>query len=57
LRTNNFYVPPEGLKEDDYTYVLPKNLLKKFVRIADLRTQIGGYLYGVSPTGNTMVKK
>jgi len=57
LRTNNFYVPPEGLKEDDYTFVLPKNLLKKFVRISDLRTQIGGYLYGVSPAGNTLVKE
>jgi pre-mRNA-processing factor 8 len=57
LRTNNFYVPPEGLKEDDYTFVLPKNLLKKFVRIADLRTQIGGYLFGVSPAGNTLVKE
>jgi len=57
LRTNNFYVPPEGLKEDDYTYVLPKNLLKKFVRISDLRTQISGYLFGVSPAGNNNVKE
>jgi len=32
-----------------YTYILPKNILKKFAMISDLRTQISGYLYGVSP--------
>jgi pre-mRNA-processing factor 8 len=37
--------------------VLPKNLLKKFVTVADLRTQIMGYMYGISPPGNTMVKE
>ncbi len=36
---------------------MPKNLLKKFICIADLRTQVGGYLYGVSPPDNPQVKE
>lgn len=35
--------------------MMPKNLLKKFICIADLRTQIAGYLYGVSPPDNPQV--
>ena len=57
LRTNNIYVSSDDVKEDGYTYVMPKNILKKFVRIADLRTQIAGYMYGVSPAGNSKVKE
>jgi pre-mRNA-processing factor 8 len=57
LRTNHFYVPPDNVKEDGYTYVLPKNILKKFITIGDLRTQIMAYMYGVSPPGNPMVKE
>lgn len=40
-----------------FTYVLPKNLLKKFIVISDLRTQIGGFLYGISPPDNPSVKE
>lgn len=40
-----------------HSYVLPKNLLKKFICIADLRTQIAGYMYGVSPPDNSQVKE
>ena len=36
---------------------MPKNLLKKFICIADLRTQIAGYMYGVSPPDNPQVWK
>jgi pre-mRNA-processing factor 8 len=36
---------------------MPKNLLKKFICIADLRTQIAGYMYGVSPPDNPQVKE
>ena len=38
-------------------YVLPKNMLKHFICISDLRTQIAGYLYGVSPPDNAQVKE
>ncbi|XP_049849432.1 pre-mRNA-processing-splicing factor 8-like [Schistocerca gregaria] len=57
LRTNNIYVVSDNVKEDGYTYIIPKNVLKKFVQIADLRTQIAGYLYGVSPVNNPYVKE
>ena len=40
-----------------FTYVLPKNLLRKFIVIADLRTQIAAYMYGVSPPDNPAVKE
>ena len=46
-----------GTQESGYTYIMPKNVLKKFICIADLRTQIAGYLYGVSPPDNPQVKE
>ncbi len=55
LRTNHIYVSSDDIKETGYTYILPKNVLKKFVMISDLRTQIAGYLYGVSPPDNPQV--
>lgn len=36
---------------------MPKNILKKFICIADLRTQIAGYLFGLSPQDNPQVKE
>merc|ERR1712127_925191 len=49
VRTNHIYVTSEDTRDTGYTYVLPKNVLKKFICVADLRTQIAGYLYGISP--------
>ena len=57
LRTNHIYVDSDDLKELGYTYVLPKNILKRFICISDLRTQIAGYMYGVSPPDNPQVKE
>eukprot|EP00899_Mesostigma_viride_P025897 jgi/Mesvir1/6492/Mv16762-RA.2 len=57
LRVNHIYVNTDDNKESGYTYVIPKNVLKKFICIADLRTQIAGYLYGVSPPDNANVKE
>ena len=57
LRTNHIYVNSDDIKENGYTYVLPKNILKRFIIIGDLRTQIAGYLYGVSPPDNPNVKE
>lgn len=37
-------------------FVMPKNLLKKFICIADLRTQISGFMYGISPPDNPQVR-
>ncbi|KAI3836686.1 hypothetical protein MKW92_024921 [Papaver armeniacum] len=47
LRVNHIYVNSEDIKETGYTYIMPKNILKKFICVADLRTQIAGYLYGI----------
>jgi pre-mRNA-processing factor 8 len=57
LRTNHIYVNAEDIKDTGYTYVLPKNVLKRFIQVADLRTQISAYLYGISPRDNAQVKE
>ena len=51
MRTNNIWTNSENLKEAGYTYIMPKNLLKKFVCIAVLKVQIFGYLYGTTVDG------
>lgn len=55
LRTNHIYVNNDDCEESGYTYVVPKNLLRKFIACADLRTQIAGYIYGVQPPDNSSV--
>ena len=57
LRTKHIYVQSDEIVESGFTYVLPKNLLKRFVTIGDLRTQICGYLYGKSPGDSGEEKK
>ncbi|CAH8282452.1 unnamed protein product [Eruca vesicaria subsp. sativa] len=57
LRVNHIYVNSDDIKETGYTYIMPKNILKKFICVADLRTQIAGYLYGLSPPDNPQVKE
>jgi pre-mRNA-processing factor 8 len=53
LRTNHIFVNSEDVTESAITFVLPKNILKKFISISDLRTQIAGIIYGISPSENT----
>jgi pre-mRNA-processing factor 8 len=57
LRTNHIYVNSDDIKETGYTYVLPKNILKRFICISDLRIQISGFMYGISPPDNPFVKE
>lgn len=40
LRVNHIYVNSDDIRETGYTYVMPKNVLKKFICVADLRTQV-----------------
>ena len=47
MRTNNVWTNSEDIKEAGMTYIMPKNLLKKFVCVSDLKIQIFGFLYGV----------
>jgi pre-mRNA-processing factor 8 len=56
LRVNHIYVNSDDIREAGLTFVMPKNLLKKFICVADLRTQIAGYLYGVSPPDNPQAR-
>jgi pre-mRNA-processing factor 8 len=57
-RANNIYINSEDVKEEGhFTYVMPKNVLKRFITIADLRVQVAGYLYGRSPADNDQVKE
>ncbi|KAI0118945.1 pre-mRNA processing splicing factor 8 [Nemania sp. FL0031] len=56
-RSNNIYVSSVDNDLDDVTYVMPNNVLKKFITIADLRVQVAGYLYGVSAPDNDQVKE
>ena len=57
-RANNIYISSEDIQEDDhFTYVMPKNVLRRFIMISDLRVQVAGYLYGKSPPDNLQVKE
>ncbi len=51
LRTNHIYVSSDDIKETGYTYILPKNVLKKFIIISDLRAQVSGG-GGLSPNNS-----
>jgi pre-mRNA-processing factor 8 len=57
LRTKHIYVNTDDIKEGGYTYVLPKNILKRFITVSDLRTQVAGYMFGLSPPDNPQVKE
>merc|ERR1719454_2385200 len=57
LRCNEIYVSSDDIKESGYTYIMPKNILRRFICIADLRAQICAYMYGVSPPDNPQVKE
>ncbi|KAJ5163270.1 uncharacterized protein N7500_005100 [Penicillium coprophilum] len=56
-RANNIYVSSDDIRDDGYTYIMPKNVLKRFITIADLRVQVTGYIYGSSPPDNDQVKE
>lgn len=58
LRTKNFFVASSDFVDDNsYAYIMPKNLLRKLVQISDVKTQIGGFIYGSSPPDNSQVKE
>ncbi|RCK66281.1 Pre-mRNA-splicing factor 8, partial [Candida viswanathii] len=58
LRAKNIFVNSEEFVDDDsFTYILPKNILQKFIQISDLRIQVGALLYGKSPADHAGVKE
>ncbi|CAK7199141.1 pre-mRNA-splicing factor 8 [Sporothrix eucalyptigena] len=56
-RSNNIYVSPADSDSGALTFVMPNNILKKFITISDLRVQVAGYLYGSSPPETDQVKE
>ncbi|KAL9101875.1 MAG: hypothetical protein Q9163_002920 [Psora crenata] len=57
-RANNIYISSDDIVEEGHnTYIMPKNILKRFITISDLRVQVAGYLYGASPPDNDVVKE
>ncbi|KAH7193464.1 NUC071 domain-containing protein [Fusarium flagelliforme] len=56
-RAKNIYVSSVDNDLDDITYVMPNNILKRFITIADLRVQVAGYLYGSPAPDNDQVKE
>ncbi len=56
-RSNNIYVSPADSDPNAITYVMPNNILRRFVTIADLRVRVAGYLYGSSPPETDQVKE
>lgn len=59
LRCQHLYVSNDDIREDAgaLTYVMPKNILRTFIINADLRTQVAGYMYGISPPDAPSVKE
>ncbi|TIA88345.1 hypothetical protein E3P99_02619 [Wallemia hederae] len=59
LRVQHVFVSNDDVKDDSqsYTYVIPKNILRQFIISGDLRTQVAGLLYGVSPPDNPQIKE
>ncbi|CAN6636566.1 pre-mRNA-splicing factor 8 [Trichomonascus vanleenenianus] len=55
LRSKKIFT--SDVRDSDVAYVMPENILKKFIQISDLRAQIGGVLYGRSPADNPNVKE
>ncbi|KAJ8607387.1 hypothetical protein MRB53_040333 [Persea americana] len=58
-RANNIYISSDDIREDvdHHTYIMPKNVLKRFITIADLRVQLPAqlpqheYLKSMEPLG------
>lgn len=57
LRSNNIHYGRGDIQDTNYTYTMPLNLLKKLISTSDLRTQIAGYMYGLSPKDGPLVKE
>lgn len=57
LKLKNIYVASDDFIEEKDVFVLPRNLLKKFVEISDIRIQVAAYLYGCSSSEHPNVKE
>ncbi|VEU19289.1 DEKNAAC100659 [Brettanomyces naardenensis] len=57
-RSQKVYISSGDLADEStFAYVVPKNLLSRFIQSSDTRAQIGAYMYGLSPEDNAQVKE
>lgn len=57
LRLKNIYISSDEFIEEKNIYVLPKNILQKFIEISDVKIQIAVYLFGKSPKDHLNIKE
>lgn len=57
LRSKNIYVSSDDFVEEKDIFVLPKNILQKFIEISDVKIQIAAYLFGQSPKDHPNIKE
>ncbi|QLL30278.1 hypothetical protein HG536_0A00950 [Torulaspora globosa] len=57
LKLNNIYVASDDFIEEKDVFVLPRNLLKKFIEISDVKIQVAAYMYGCSSPEHPNVKE
>lgn len=58
LQKNKIFVTSGNFAdEESNAFVFPKNILSTFLSCCDSRVQIGGYIYGKSPSDNDQVKE
>mmetsp|Transcript_9904 Transcript_9904/g.16653 ORF Transcript_9904/g.16653 Transcript_9904/m.16653 type:complete len:325 (-) Transcript_9904:38-1012(-) len=57
LRTKQIYVNTDDIAEEGLTYVIPKNILKRFICSSDLRIQIAGFMFGKRAEDHPQVRE
>ena len=57
MRTKHLYVNSDDVRDNGLTYVIPKNLLRQFISVSDLRTQVAVFMFGKSPPDSPQVKE
>lgn len=57
MKGNHIYIHAEEITTNDFTYILPKNLIQKFICISDLRIKIAGFLYGSSSPHSSCIQE
>ncbi|CEP62605.1 U4/U6-U5 snRNP complex subunit PRP8 LALA0_S05e09362g [Lachancea lanzarotensis] len=57
MRLRTIYLSSEEFVEEKNVYILPKNLLKKFVEISDSKAQVGGFIFGSAAGDHKKVKE
>ncbi|QLQ77845.1 hypothetical protein HG537_0A00920 [Torulaspora globosa] len=57
LKLNNIYVASNDFIEEKDVFVVPRNLLKKFVEISDVKIQVAAYIYGCCSPEHPNVKE